>query len=79
MKDEVFWDEMDQWLRIGCAQFRTLKLSQSDYIRCAKKMSAQEKNAIDEVLALMQVDTCLYSSEAFVFYCWQNILKKCRE
>ena len=80
MKDEVFSDEMDQWIRIGCSQFRTLKLSQSDYIRCAKKMSCEEKKAIDEVIALMQVDPCLYSSLTFHLYCWPNISNKnCRE
>ena len=73
MKDEVFWDEMDQWIRIGCSQFRTLKLSQNDYIRCTKKMGLEEKKAIDEVLALMQVDPCLYSRLTLHFYCLQNI------
>ena len=58
MKDEQFFDQLDQYIRIGAAQIRTLKINQADFIRVAKKCSQEEKKAIEEILELVSVDPC---------------------
>ena len=57
IKDEEFFDRLDQILRIACSQFRTLKGSQTEYLRSAKKMGEHEKNEIDKVLVLMAFES----------------------
>lgn len=56
MKDHDFFDYLDEQLRIGTAHYRSLKGSDTEYFRCAKKMSMDEKRSIDEVLALMHLE-----------------------
>ena len=58
MKDEQFFDQLDQYIRIGAAQIRTLKINRADFIRAAKKCSQEEKKAIEEILELVSVDPC---------------------
>eukprot|EP00438_Fugacium_kawagutii_P025905 Skav221781 [mRNA] locus=scaffold6388:40:456:- [translate_table: standard] len=62
MKDGDFFDFMDEQLRIGTAHCRSLKNSQTDYFRCEKKMSLDEKTSIDSVLALMHLEPWQVSS-----------------
>lgn len=78
MMDETFFDHMDQLIRIGAAQIRTLKVNQCDWLRVAKKSSKEEKEAIQEILQLVCVEPCskmkpflklFHASNVFVFYC----------
>ena len=62
MMDDTFFDTMDQWIRIGAAQIRTLKLNQCDWLRVAKKSSQEEKTAIEAILELVSVEPCSWLS-----------------
>lgn len=46
LHDTKFFDCIDQWVRIGASQFRTLKMRQVDYLRLARKCSEEEKKAL---------------------------------
>ena len=78
MMDETFFDHMDQLIRIGAAQIRTLKVNQCDWLRVAKKSSKEEKEAIQEILQVVCVEPrskmkpflkLFHASNVFVFYC----------
>ena len=57
LHDTDWADSLDSLIRIGASHLRDLKKEHTKYARCAKKLGVEEKERLDEVLALMRLDT----------------------
>ena len=55
VSDEVYFDSMDQLIRISASQLRTLKKDSAQYQRTMKKASISEKEKVDELLSCIKV------------------------
>ena len=56
MADSSFYDATDDYIRIACSMYRTLKKDVASYTRFTKKASAAEKAIVDEVTYYLSLE-----------------------